>query len=85
MAHRTPAVGDRVVVVEHDEATRTPRENGRRHPARIAGTEGIYYQVTYQDRTLNGGRTDVFYRDSLWRAWDGALRWRLTTEEKTDG
>lgn len=81
----TLKVGDPVVVVEHDEATREPRENGRRYPAHIAATEGIYIQVTYEDRALNGGRPDVFFRESWWRAWDGALRWRLTTEEKANG
>ncbi|MEV4672799.1 hypothetical protein AB0K34_14175 [Actinomadura sp. NPDC049382] len=73
--------GDAVVVVEHDEATKTPLAGGRRHPGRVVKTEGIYIQVGYEDRSLNGGRTDVFYRDSLWRAWDGAMRWRLTVEE----
>lgn len=81
MADRTLKTGDPVVVVEHDEATRTPRENGRRYPAHIAGAEGIYFQVRYDDPTLNNGQADVFYRESLWRAWDGAMRWRLTTEE----
>lgn len=85
MADRTPKVGDAVVVVEHDEATRTPHEGGRRYPARIAGTEGIYLQVRYDDPKLNSGRADVFYKSSLWRAWDGALRWRLSPEEKSDG
>jgi len=76
----TPKVGDPVVVVEHDEATRTPREGGRRLPARVVNVEGIYVQVGYEDRAVNQGRPDVFYRDSGWRAWDGVMRWRL--EEK---
>lgn len=79
MTDQTPKVGDRVVVVEHDEATRTPREGGRRHLGRVVSAEGIYVQVDYEDRSLNGGRTDLFYRDSGWRAWDGAMQWRLTT------
>lgn len=78
-------VGDPVVVVEHDEATRTPRKGGRRFPARIVATEGIYVQVAYEDRAVHRGRPDAFYRESLWRAWDGAFRWRLTTEEETGG
>lgn len=77
-------VGDPVVVVEHDEATRAPREGGRRYPARVVddfgGGESIYIHIVYEDRSLNRGRPDVFYRDSGWRAWDGAMRWRLTTE-----
>ncbi len=81
MADRTLKAGDPVVVVEHDEATRTPREGGRRFPARIVATEGIYVQVDYEDRAVNGGKPDVFYWESWWRAWDGAMRWRLTTKE----
>lgn len=79
MAEQTLKAGDRVVVVEHDEATRTPREGGRRHPGRVVKTEGIYVQVDYDDRTVNGGRTDLFYGESGWRAWDGAMRWRVAT------
>lgn len=74
-------VGDHVLVVEHDEATRTPREGGQRFPARVVSAEGIYIQVDYKDRSVNRGRPDVFFKESLWRAWDGALRWRLMTEE----
>lgn len=81
----TLKAGDQVVVVEHDEATRTPREGGRRFPARIVGAEGIYVQVEYKDRTLNQGHPDAFYADSLWRAWDGAMRWRLIIEESDHG
>jgi hypothetical protein len=76
-----PKVGDEVLVVEHDEATRTPRPGGQRLPARVVATEGIYIQVDYADRSVNRGRPDVFYKESLWRAWDGALRWRLIAEE----
>lgn len=75
-------VGDPVVVVEHDEATRAPREGGRRYPARVVGTEGIYIQVNYDDHTVNRGRPDACYAESGWRAWDGVMRWRLTTEVK---
>lgn len=80
MADKTLKAGASVLVVEHDEATRTPREDGRRLPARVVGTEGIYVQVDYEDRAVNGGRTDVFYKESWWRAWDGAMRWRLMTD-----
>jgi hypothetical protein len=76
----TPSVDDQVIVVEHDEATRTPRPGGQRLPARVVATEGIYIQVDYKDRAVNRGRPDVFYKESLWRAWDGALRWRLMVD-----
>lgn len=85
MGERTLQVGDPVVVVEHDEATRAPLEGGRQHRAEVVRVEGIYVQVTYEDRALNGGRPDAFYAESLWRAWDGALRWRLTTKEGNHG
>ena len=85
MADGTLKVGDQVVVVEHDEAIRQPRENGRRLRGTVARTEGIYIQVDYEDHTVNGGRTDVFYKETWWRAWDGAMRWRLTTEESNHG
>lgn len=78
-------VGDAVLVVEHDETTRAPRENGHRFPAHVVDTEGIYIQVTYDDPNVHRGRPDPFYRESGWRAWDGALRWRLTTEKETGG
>jgi hypothetical protein len=74
-------VGDQVMVVEHDEATRTPKQGGRKFPGRVVAMEGIYIQVGYEDKAVNRGRPDPFYADSLWRAWDGALRWRLTPEE----
>lgn len=85
MADRALKVGDPVFVVEHDEATRAPREGGRRYPARVVGTEGIYIQVDYEDQTVNRGRPDAFYAESGWRAWDGVMRWRLTTEESSHG
>lgn len=89
MADSTLKVGDPVVVVEHDEATRTPREGGQRLPARIVdavgGDDSIYVHVVYEDPSLNRGRPDVFYRDSGWRAWDGVMRWRLSTEEGHHG
>lgn len=74
-------VGDRVTVVEHDEATREPKEGGRSLPARISSVEGLYIHALYDDRTVNRGRPDLFYQESMWRAWDGALRWRLMAEE----
>jgi hypothetical protein len=74
--------GDALLVVEHDEATKAPRDGGKRYPARVVGAEGIYVQVTYDDQAVNrGGLADVFYKESGWRAWDGALRWRLIPEE----
>jgi hypothetical protein len=85
VADRALKVGDSVVVVEHDEATRTPREDGRRFAAQVVAAEGIYFQVAYKDRDVNGGRPDAFYKESLWRAWDGAMRWRLTIEEGNHG
>lgn len=70
-------LGSPVLVVEHDEATRDPREGGDRFPAHVSSVEGMYVQVLYDDETVNRGRPDVFFKESLWRAYDGALRWRI--------
>jgi hypothetical protein len=71
------AIGDEVVVVEHDDSSRQPRPDGRRFRARVVQEGGIYAQIRYDDGQLNGGRHDVFYQESGWRAWDGEFRWRL--------
>lgn len=81
------AVGDRVVAFEHDFHG-SPLDEGRTLPAVVTGSEGAYYQVRYEDRSVNAGRPDSFWKESLWRAWDGALRWRLrpaddATQEET--
>jgi hypothetical protein len=70
-------VGGEVVVVEQDRDTRAPKPGGRRFPAKVEAAEGIYLQVRYADKSVNGGKPDQFYTDSGWRAWDGDLRWRL--------
>ena len=69
--------GDRIRVVEHDEASGKPREGGRAFPGEVADTPGIYVLVNYDDRTVYHGKRDQFYAESGWRAWDGQLRWRL--------
>lgn len=70
-------VGDRVLVVEHNDQTRQPLEGGDIHPGVCVAADGLYVQVRYDDQALHSGRPDVFYKESGWRAWDGQFRWRL--------
>ena len=55
----------------------SPREHGIRYPAKVTSVEGLYVQVRYDNPRLNGNSPDVFYAESLWRAWDGAFRSRI--------
>jgi hypothetical protein len=43
--------GDEVVVVEHYDGS--PREDGERHPAKVAAAEGIYLHVDYDDKSVH--------------------------------
>lgn len=66
--------GDEVRIVEHDDATRQPREGGEVIPATVFRvTDGSAY---VQVRTERYGLLS-FWRDSGWHAWDGEFRWRL--------
>ena len=69
--------GDRVTVVEHDDAARRPRPGGREFPAFVRAVRGRYVEVVYDDPTLTRTGADVFWRESRWRAWDREFRWRL--------
>ena len=69
--------GDDVVAVEHVDSTRQPRKGGIVHPATVAAIDACAIQVRYTDPAVFGGKPDVFWRDSRWRAWDGEFRWRL--------
>lgn len=77
----TIAVGDRLIAVEHDDFNGgAPKANGRRYLATVVEVGPIYAAVRYDDPGVFGGRKDTYYRESLWRAWDGALSWRLEPE-----
>jgi hypothetical protein len=67
--------GDRVSVTEHDDATRQPKPGGEVLPATVTGTTGLYVHVK-----LASGIRATFWRESLWRAWDGEFRWRITRD-----
>jgi hypothetical protein len=67
--------GDAVLAVEYRDLNGGER-TGRTHRARIDGTEGMYYQVAYDDPGVYRGGRDVFYQSSGWRAWCGD-NWRL--------
>ncbi len=78
---RVLAAGDRVVAVEHEDWNGGARKpGGRSYPAQVTALGGAYVQVRYDDPALNGGKPDIYWQDSLWRAWDGALSWRLQIE-----
>lgn len=68
--------GDRCLVVEHDNATRRPKQNGREMPATVEQSGPVYVRV----RTDNG-LVRTFYRESGWLSGDGEHRWRLTLPE----
>lgn len=68
---------DDVAVVEHNPATRKPRESGKVHYATVTGIAGQYCQVRYDDPAAFTGRRDTFWLESGWRSWDGMRRWRL--------
>jgi len=71
-------VGQPVMAVEHDDFNGGARkDDGRQHGATVTGLEGAYVQVRYEDPAVNGGKPDTYWQESLWRAWDGALSWRL--------
>lgn len=72
--------GDRVTVAEYDEGTRLRKPGGLAYPATVAEASGHYIHVNYDDRAVNRGARDVFYRESGWRAWDGEMRWRLEAQ-----
>jgi hypothetical protein len=68
----TLKAGDKVRVVEHDDATRLPAEGGRVLRAEVIAADGTYVSVAYEN-----GQGDTFWRESGWRAWDGGFRWRI--------
>lgn len=70
--------GDRCRVVEHDDATRQPKQGGRVLPATVTGVNGPYVAV----KAEGGGSIGIlgplyFWGESGWTAWDGEFRWRL--------
>jgi len=65
--------GDRCLVVEHDNATRQPKADGRELPATVEQAGPVYVRV----RTGNG-LVETFYQETGWRSGDGEHRWRLT-------
>lgn len=67
--------GDDVLVTEHRDGV--PRKGGRRFRAKVTEITGIYALIAYADPAATSRKTDQFYAESGWRAWDGELRWRL--------
>jgi hypothetical protein len=69
--------GDRVTVVEHDEADRRPVPGGQVYGARVLQATRLYVQVAYNDPDLTRDGRDLFYAESGWRAFETGRRWRL--------
>jgi hypothetical protein len=66
---------DDVAVVEHDDATRQPREGSEPVAACVTEAGPVYVQVRYAGG--DWGFPTVFYQERGWSAWDGMFRWRL--------
>jgi hypothetical protein len=71
------APGDRVTVVEHDDADRRPRSGGRTYRACVIQVTRLYVMIAYDSPSLTRTGTDLFYSESGWRAFDWEYRWRL--------
>lgn len=76
-------VGDTAEVVEHDDQTRQPRPGGMRMQCTVTAVSRCYVLVEFPGygNIALGQKTDQFWRDSGWRAWDGEFRWRLALKE----
>jgi hypothetical protein len=62
-----------VVIVEHDDRTREPKQGGEvMQPATVTAIEGAYVRARTEF-----GITLVFWAESGWTAWDGMFQWRL--------
>jgi hypothetical protein len=70
--------GDEARIVEHNDATRLPVQNGRVYAAEVIATSELYIRIRYIDGA-RAGDEDSFWRESGWRAWDGSFYWRLRT------
>ena len=65
------AKGDRVTVVEHNDATRQPRLGGREFPATVREVAGSYVSIVYDDRSLTPAR----YGPVLAGVWVAGVGW----------
>lgn len=71
------AVGDRVIVVEHDPKTRQPKVAPRIYPATVKRLSSAAFD--YVTVECDENRADLsFYRDTGWNTgWDNGYRWRV--------
>jgi hypothetical protein len=65
-------VGQDVAVVEHDDATRKPREGGQVWAASVTSLSGPYVRANVEGHGLV-----TFWLESGWTAWTGGFGWRL--------
>jgi hypothetical protein len=78
--------GDSCRVIEHDEATRQPKPDGRVLPATVTDVNGTYVAVAVEvGGSLVFQGPVYFYAESGWKAWDGEFRWRLMPGAEATG
>lgn len=70
-------IGQDAAVVEHDDATRKPREGGKVIPARVHGTNGVFTTID-SDREPWDEHPALFDTDSGWAA-RAEYVWRLVS------
>ena len=63
-------------IVEHNDLTREPRQDGEVMSAQILKAEGLYVRARVLDGS-HAGEAATFWASSGWTAWDGSFRWRL--------
>lgn len=68
--------GQECLLVEHDDATRRPREGGEVIRAMVTLVTGLYVRAVCLDGSLAGEAFQV-WASSGWTAWDGWFKWRL--------
>lgn len=78
---KTPAyeVGQRVTIVEHDDATRRPKPGGGTMTGEVVrAAEGSPYVVLSVDGFMG---LQTYWRESGWPAWTARFTWRIVTAQ----
>lgn len=80
------AEGERVLVVEHDDSTRRPKENGTVLQGTVFSASGAYVLVQFDlPGHLVAAHQAQFWAESGWEAWTGWFRWRLVKTGEEEG
>jgi hypothetical protein len=75
--------GDKVRVVEHDDATREPKPGGEVHYATVSGTNSVFTLVDYET-SIRLHPPMLFDTGSGWAAAHAEYRWRLMAAESSE-